>query len=130
MLALASLVGTWEQLSSVMLIAEVAHHADETKDAAYQQRTRMKLLADLLVSGIYREFAILVETLRQVAAVNFKSDWAESLLTIQLLSSFARHVSDELLGIPSKNIRSFISQTANEPDSGAIKQAGHTNHLC
>ena len=90
----------------------------------------MKLLADLLVSGIYRDFAILVDTLRQVAAVNFKSDWAESLLTIQLLSSFARHVSDELLGIPSKNIRPFIPQMADEPETGSIKQVGRTNHLC
>ncbi|KAK9828252.1 hypothetical protein WJX74_005743 [Apatococcus lobatus] len=93
---------------------------EESKDAAYHRRTRMKLLADLLVTGIYRDFAILVDTLRHVAAVNFQNDWAESQSSLQLLSSFARHVSDELLGISSKNLREFIAQTT--PNTGPDDQ--------
>ncbi len=83
--------------------------ADEAKDALQYKRTRLKILADLLVTGIYRDYSILIDTLRHVAAVNFKADWAGSQSSMLLLSSFARHVSDELLGITSKGLRPFLA---------------------
>ena len=106
----------------MLRLAETAGGADELKDAAYHRRTRLKLLANLLVTGIYRDFAILVDTLRHVAAVNFKNDWAESQSSIQVLSSFARHVSDELLGIPNKALRTFVSQTTHGSESDQQSQ--------
>ncbi len=88
--------------------------ADETKDSAQHRRTRLKLLANLVIVGIYRDFSILVDTLRHVAAVNFHTDWTGSQASILLLSSFSRHLSDELLGIPSKSIRAFVQEAGGQ----------------
>ncbi|KAK9868805.1 hypothetical protein WJX84_002149 [Apatococcus fuscideae] len=108
---------------------------DEAKDALQYKRTRLKILADLLVTGIYRDYSILIDTLRHVAAVNFKADWAGSQSSMLLLSSFARHVSDELLGITSKGLRPFladaqpVSLQAKQPDDSLAQLVADSKAL-
>lgn len=75
--------------------------AEDEKASVLKRRSAFKLLAELLVVGVYQDPAVLVTAVKTLACVDFVRDKDAAQAALSLLASFAKGGRQDMLGLAS-----------------------------